>query len=90
LGAVGRGEGAGKFGLEPIKRLTFGALLIAPNKVSNIFADSLVGAVVADVRGDELTQRPADPDMSNASYARWSPRGRGPRASERARQRASA
>src|ERR1700754_367821 len=58
-----RGEGPSQLGLEPVELLGFGSLLVAADQVADIFADILIGTLVAYIGSDEIAQCAADADI---------------------------
>src|SRR5690554_6729574 len=59
---LGRGEGTGQFGLQPVKAFLLGPFLVAPDQVADIFADVLIRPVLADIGRNEIAERAAETD----------------------------
>src|SRR3546814_701956 len=51
-----------------------GAVLVAPDQVPDVFTHVLIGAVVAHLRGDELTERPCHTHVQVQRSGHGSPR----------------
>jgi hypothetical protein len=62
-------EGEGQSGLQAVESFTLDLFLIAPDQVADIFADILVSAVLADICGNEITERTAEANGHGARQA---------------------
>jgi len=48
--------------LQPVEGLPFHPLLVAPDQISDVLTDILVGSILAYICGNEITERTADTD----------------------------
>ena len=62
IAVIGHRESMGQFGLLTIKGRPFRPLLVAPDQIADVFADVLIGIILAYGGGHEIARRAADTD----------------------------